>query len=100
MLTLIIFLPLVGVGVLYLIPWAKAWRWVAAITGGTVLLGGIILAARFNWQRGSLQFDEHVPWLPTLGSSYHLAVDGLSLPLILLTALLIFLVLLYAWPQE
>jgi len=41
-----------------------------------------------------------VDWIPTLGSSYHLGIDGLSLPLVLLTALLTFLALLYAWKQE
>ncbi len=43
---------------------------------------------------------ERANWIPALGASYHLGVDGLSLPLVLLTALLTFLALLYAWKQE
>ncbi len=100
MLTLITFLPLLGAVALYVTPNRQAQRWIAISTAAAVLIVGIILAARFNWQRGTLQFEERASWIPTLGSSYHLAVDGLSLPLILLTALLTFLVLLYSWKQE
>src|SRR6266567_4104915 len=100
MLTIITFLPLVGVLALYLVPQPAAWRWIAVVTGALVLVAGVVLALLFNWSSGKLQFGVRVDWIPTLGSSYHLAVDGLSLPLILLTALLTFLALLYAWRQE
>ena len=100
MLTFLTFLPLVGVVLLYLFPAPQAGRWIAVGTSGVVLVTGIVLAALFNWQRGTMQFEERFPWIPTLGASYHLAIDGLSLPLILLTALLTFLALVYAWKQE
>ena len=100
MLSLIIFLPLVGVLALYLTRNTGAWRWIAVLFSGATLVVGIIIAALFNWTSGSLQFVERVPWIPTLGASYHLGIDGLSLPLILLTALLSFLALLYAWKQD
>jgi NADH-quinone oxidoreductase subunit M len=100
MLTIITFLPLVGALALYLVPQPAAWRWIAVVTGALVLGVGVVLAFLFNWSSGKLQFGVRVAWIPTLGSSYHLAVDGLSLPLILLTALLTFLALLYAWRQE
>src|SRR6266567_1452511 len=100
MLTIIAFLPLVGVLALYLVPQPAAWRWIAVVTGALELGAGVVLALLFNWSSGKLQFAVRVDWIPTLGSSYHLAVDGLSLPLILLTALLTFLALLYAWRQE
>src|SRR5260370_37369232 len=100
MLTIITFLPLVGVLALYLVPQPAAWRWIAIVTGALVLGVGVVLALLFNWSSGKLQFGVRVDWIPTLGSSYHLAVDGLSLALILLTALLTFLALMYAWRQE
>src|SRR5258708_5877546 len=100
MLTIITFLPLVGVLALYLVPQPAAWRWIAVVTSALVLGVGVVLAFLFNWSNGKLQFGVRVAWIPTLGSSYHLAVDGLSLPLILLTALLTFLALMYAWRQE
>src|SRR5713101_6147305 len=100
MLSLLTFLPLAGVLVLYLVPGRTAWRWIATITGGLELVASIVLAVLFNWGNGTLQFVERANWIPALGASYHLGVDGLSLPLILLTALLTFLALLYAWKQE
>jgi NADH-quinone oxidoreductase subunit M len=100
MLSLLTFLPLVGVLALYLVPGRASWRWIATITGALDLVMGIILAVLFNWGNGTLQFVERASWIPALGSSYHLGVDGLSLPLLLLTALLTFLALLYAWKQE
>ncbi len=100
MLSILTFLPLVGVLVLYLVPGHSAWRWIATITAGLELVASIILAVLFNWGQGTLQFVERANWIPSLGSSYHLGIDGLSLPLILLTVLLTFLALLYAWKQE
>src|SRR5450755_306458 len=100
MLSIIISLPLVGVLALYLMPNNALWRWIAVSTSAAVLIVGIVMAARFNWSTGALQFEEHIPWIPALGASYHLGIDGLSFPLILLTTLLTFLALLYAWKQE
>lgn len=101
MLSILIFLPLLGAFILYLVPVVKAWRWIAVLTSGVTLAWAIVLSVLFNWQRGgTMQLQEHVAWIPSLGASYHLAVDGLSLPLILLTALLTFLALLYCWRQD
>ncbi|MBF6611656.1 MAG: NADH-quinone oxidoreductase subunit M [Chloroflexi bacterium] len=100
LLTLIIFLPLVGALALYLVPNRNAWRWVAVGTAGIVLALGIVLAALFNWSSGAPQFEERVDWIPSLGASYHLAIDGLSLPLLLLSALLTLLALIFSWNQE
>jgi NADH:ubiquinone oxidoreductase subunit 4 (subunit M) len=100
LLTLMIFLPLIGALALALLPDRRTWRWAAASMSGVVLALGVALAAQFDWGSGALQFEERTPWIPSLGASYHLAVDGLSLPLILLTALLTFLALIYSWNQE
>lgn len=100
MLSIITFLPLVGILLLYLIPKRAAWRWMATIIGGIELALGIVLAILFNWSSGTMQFVERVNWIPALGSSYHQGIDGLSLSLILLTVLLTFLTLVFAWKQE
>src|SRR5262245_17979508 len=100
LLTLMIFLPLIGALALALLPDRRTWRWAAASLSGVVLALGVALAAQFDWGSGALQFEERTPWIPSLGASYHLAVDGLSLPLILLTALLTCLALIYSWNQE
>ena len=48
----------------------------------------------------SLQFQEKAMWIPSLGISYFLALDGLSLALVLLTTFMSPLVILYAFSQE
>lgn len=44
-----------------------------------------------------MQFSEHVPWIPALGISYHLAVDGISVLFVGLTAFLTVLIVIYSW---
>jgi NADH-quinone oxidoreductase subunit M len=100
LLTVVIFLPVVGALALYLVPGPRAWRWLAVTTSGGVLTLGIALALQLDWGSGALQFEERVAWIPSLGASYHVGVDGLSLPMVLLSALLTFLALLYSWNQE
>jgi NADH-quinone oxidoreductase subunit M len=46
---------------------------------------------------GVMQFEENVSWISAIGANYHLGVDGLSLPLMLLMAFLGFLVVLISW---
>jgi NADH-quinone oxidoreductase subunit M len=99
LLTLMIFLPVAGALALYLVPGPRARRWLAAMTSGVVLALGIVLAVQFEWGSGALQFEARTSWIPALGASYHVALDGLSLPLVLLSALLTFLALLYSWDQ-
>lgn len=60
-------------------------------TGSTLLLSAA-LAAGFDYgDAGHLQAETNLSWIPTLGVRLHLGVDGISLPLLLLTALLTFL---------
>jgi NADH-quinone oxidoreductase subunit M len=49
---------------------------------------------------GSMQFVEKLAWIPPIDAYYHLGVDGLSLPLVLLTALLGVIAVLISWRQE
>lgn len=100
LLSLTIFTPLAGAILLYLLPGARAWRWAAGATSALALALTIFLAARFAWDSGAVQFQERVPWIPGLGASYHTGLDGLSMPLMLLSALLTFLSILYSWREE
>lgn len=52
----------------------------------------------YNWQTGGMQFVETLTWLPEMGASfYSLGVDGLSAPMILLTALIGFAGVFASW---
>lgn len=65
---------------------------------GVVLLASLALAAGFDRHRsGTLQAQTDWTWIPSLGIHLHLGVDGISLPLLVLTALLTFLCALYAY---
>lgn len=99
LLTLMIFLPVAGALALYATP-QRLWRPLVLMTSGTVLALSAVLLARFDFGKGAPQFEERLAWLPGLGASYHLAIDGLSLPLLVLSALLTFLVLVFSRPEE
>src|SRR5574337_841469 len=51
-------------------------------------LVSLIVYARFDPAIGGMQFVERAPWISSIGSSYFLGVDGISLPLLLLTTFL------------
>ena len=44
----------------------------------------VILFIAFNDIQSGLQFEENIPWIASLNINYHLGIDGISLPLILL----------------
>ncbi len=89
MLTLAIFVPLVVAAVTLVIPkrYERAARPIAIATSFLPLAVVVIAWARFDFGTG-FQLIESVPWIPSLGISYTVGVDGLSLPLVALTALL------------
>lgn len=63
---------------------------------GLTLALAMLLAATFDYSRGARpQFEVDQAWIPGLGLRFHLGVDGISLPLIVLTALLTFLCFVY-----
>ncbi len=101
MLSLIIFLPLAG-GIFILFT-SKAneamMKGVAlgASLGSTILLLFVTVLYKIG---GGMQFVEQHSWIPTLGITYHVGVDGLSLPLVALTALLSVLSIVYSWRIE
>ena len=99
-LTLLFLFPLVAA---VPIPWlpdkeGKTVRWYAL----TVALSEFTLIAYSFWrfydpQSPDLQLVESYSWLPQLGMHWSLAVDGLSLPLVLLSALVTTLAILASW---
>ena len=76
---------------------AESARWFAlSITVFTFIVSlGLIFG--FDTQTASMQFVERVPWIPALGITYHLGVDGISMPLIVLTTFTTILVVVSAW---
>lgn len=88
MLSLIVFLPLAAAAVLAAVPAigpaAARWAWVA-VSVVELLLVAVVWAGYEDPGPNGLAFEEQVPWIPGVGSSYHVGVDGLSLPLVAMT---------------
>jgi NADH-quinone oxidoreductase subunit M len=96
-LTLITFIPLVGVVIVALIPAnrEREIKWFSVVLSTIPLVLSIVMWALFDPGQG-MQFAEEALWIPTLDVYYRMGVDGISLPLIFLTTLLTTLSLFYS----
>ena len=94
-----VFLPLLGAGVIALIPKARedSAKTVALIVSGVAFAISLAILAGYDFSSGGLQFEVDVPWIEAIGSNYHVAIDGISLPLFVLSYLLTFLCAVYSF---
>ncbi|HLT95615.1 MAG TPA: NADH-quinone oxidoreductase subunit M [Acidimicrobiia bacterium] len=101
-LPLIVFLPLVGMVVLGLIPKERE----DAIKGTALLFAlvsfaiSLVVVGRFDFGAtgyNTYQFEVDVPWIPAIDSNFHLGVDGISLPLLVLSTFVVVLSIIYSW---
>src|SRR6266498_4153178 len=90
LLTAVIFFPSAGAALLLLFPESKpsAAKWFAFWISAADLALSIPLWTRFAIGHPGFQFVERARWIPALGISYTLGIDGISLVLILLTTIL------------
>jgi NADH-quinone oxidoreductase subunit M len=89
-LTLITFLPIVGMALVLLTPSRQTQliKW-GAIAFSLLPLGLSIIAwASYDQSRGSFQFIQQAAWFPQVNATYLVGVDGISLPLVVLTCFL------------
>ncbi|NOZ54448.1 MAG: NADH-quinone oxidoreductase subunit M [Gammaproteobacteria bacterium] len=100
LLSLVIWTPIFG-GVLVLLAskdeQAGAARWISLFFSVLTLLMTIPLYTGFDTTTHQMQFVEQVPWIATYNINYHLGIDGISMPLILLTAFTTVLVVIAGW---
>ena len=98
--TLATFSPLVGVAIMMLIPGEREHqhKMVALVTPLWVAFLGVLLLIWFDMgQTAQLQFVVDKPWINVISSRYLVGIDGMSLPLILLTMLIVPLCIVYSW---
>jgi len=91
MLTALILIPITTAALIGLVPAAVTARQLrsAMLVLTTILFGlTVVISSQFDFSNGGFQWVEHHAWLELLGVSYSLAVDGLSLPLLVLNAFL------------
>jgi NADH-quinone oxidoreductase subunit M len=98
-LSIVTFLPLVGVLLILLTPRQEEQRikTIAVATSVVTFIVSLGILRFFNWGESGFQLVERAPWIPAWGISYILGVDGISLLLVLLTTLLTAIAILSAW---
>lgn len=96
-LSCILFLPVVGAAVLWLLDDEDMVQTSALTIALVEFALSVFVLLRFVPESAAMQFTEHVRWIPALGISYHLAVDGISVLFVGLTAFLTVLVVVYSW---
>jgi NADH-quinone oxidoreductase subunit M len=100
MLAWTVYISFIGVLVLMFLPKTDAAlaRKVALLTAVAGLL--VAVAGFIHFEVGKIETVAHVPWIPSLGIEYFLAVDGISLTLVLLTGLAAVAGILFSWNIE
>ncbi|HYT26274.1 MAG TPA: NADH-quinone oxidoreductase subunit M [Actinomycetota bacterium] len=113
LLTLTVFAPLAGALLVAAIPRARASggpgepataapldravRWVALLASLVTLGLAVALAARFRTGEAGFQLGQHANWVRSFGVQYKVGVDGVSLPLVMLTTVLVPLAIAGSW---
>jgi NADH-quinone oxidoreductase subunit M len=99
LLSLLVWLPIVGGLVVLALGESRValGRGVALGTSLVALALSVPLYQGFDTSTASFQFVEQLPWIPAFNATYHLGVDGISLPLILLTTFITVPILIAAW---
>ena len=95
-------LPLIGAGLIALLPVsnAKLIKQSALLVSVLVAALGITMTIGFDRGVTGFQYVERYSWIPSLGISYQLGIDGISLILILLSVLLVPIVILAGWNES
>jgi NAD(P)H-quinone oxidoreductase subunit 4 len=90
MLSPLIWLPMLGAIAMFLLPTtgANRLRWIALGVTAVTFVWSLLVLGRFDGANPGLQFVENLDWLESLGLTYKLGVDGLSLLLVVLNGLL------------
>jgi len=93
------FFPLLGVVVLAMLPSKSTnlLRWTAAFFTAVPLGLSMVLLSRFDSTTTATQFVEQFDWIETFNIQFHLGVDGISILMVLLTALISFLAIFASW---
>ena len=99
-LSLVIWLPIVA-GLLVLAAGsdrrASLARWIALVGAALGFWVALPLYTGFDVSTAAMQFQELKPWVPQFNIQYHLGVDGISMPLILLNSFITLLVVIAGW---
>ena len=101
-LTIILLAPILGALAIVFLPRDadKTVKSVAAFSTGISLVLALYAYFAYDFGLGGMQFTEYIPWIKDLGVSYSMGVDGISLPMTLLTAIIGFSAVYASWNIE
>ena len=101
-LSTVVFLPVVGLVIIALLPkpqqkTVKLTALIFTLASFALSIAVFYLFDRSNGSIGQIQFEEKLSWIPAINAFYHVGVDGLSLPLVILMTFLGVLAVLVSW---
>lgn len=98
-LSLLIWLPMLGggLGLLFGNDNPTRARYIALITAAVCMALCVPLYTGFDTNTYAMQFSENIPWIEAYGINYHLGVDGLSMPMVILSTLTTLIVVIASW---
>ena len=98
-LSVLIFLPiLTGVLLLFLPAYRKNLvKWISLVSASLILLLSVIVFFSYDIAAGGYQLIERANWVPALGISYYVGIDGIGAPMVLLAGLVMFTGVMVSW---
>ncbi len=99
LLSVLIWLPIAGGAAVLAVgnDNASAARWLSLIVALATLVFSVPLYTQFSDGTAAMQFVEHASWIPSINARFSLGVDGIAMPLILLTTFTTVLVVIAGW---
>jgi NADH-quinone oxidoreductase subunit M len=101
-LSVIVFTPITAGVILLFFPADRkdAIRRFALLAASICLILSLFVFITYDQGDAGYQFTERVEWIPRLGISYNVGIDGMSAPLVLLTGIVIFTGVLISWQLD
>lgn len=91
---------LVGAIITFMTRTREQARLVALISSWIALLISVLMFLNYDAAKGLDNFREFYTWIPSIGINYHVGVDGVALPMVLLTTLVSAFCAIYAWSEN
>ena len=99
-LSAITFLPIIGALVVMAIPKVEEelQKQIALLFAGGTMVLGVVLLAYFDYDRaGEMQYSQNRSWIDVINSRYHIGLNGMALPMLMLSTVIIVLCIIYSW---
>ncbi len=99
-LTVVVFLPVLGALLMAAIPRSNenAVKRLGALVAVATFLLSLVIAFNFDYDRASAyQFEVSHSWISAINANYHVGIDGISLPLLILSTFIVVLSVIYSW---